>query len=105
MNRRDLLKGLAGIGAGIILPPTLAENAEAARRYWALDQTMIGGRVYRIRAGEWVTVEIGSRLPPGYRPVVQEYSGFPDCWKLMYTDTAQFAMYVTRADGTRVSLV
>ena len=36
MNRRQLLKGIAALGAGLILPPTLAENTETVRRYWAL---------------------------------------------------------------------
>jgi hypothetical protein len=37
MDRRTLLKGVAALGAGLLLPPTLAENVEAAtRRYWAL---------------------------------------------------------------------
>ncbi len=36
MNRRDLFKGLIGVTAGLILPPTLEENAEAGRRIWAL---------------------------------------------------------------------
>ena len=36
MNRRDLFKGLAGVAVGLILPPTLEENAEAGRRIWAL---------------------------------------------------------------------
>jgi hypothetical protein len=42
MSRRSLLKGIAGLAAGaLILPPTLEENVEAARRYWALDRTMV----------------------------------------------------------------
>ncbi len=36
MNRRDLLKGVAGLTAGLLLPSTVAENAAEARRYWAL---------------------------------------------------------------------
>jgi hypothetical protein len=36
MDRRSLLKGVAALGAGLILPPSLAENVEATRRYWAL---------------------------------------------------------------------
>lgn len=36
MDRRSLFKGIAGFGAALLLPPTLAENAEAARRIWAL---------------------------------------------------------------------
>jgi hypothetical protein len=40
-TRRTILKGLAATAAGLILPPTLAENAEAVRRYWALDRTML----------------------------------------------------------------
>jgi hypothetical protein len=45
LNRRTLLKGLAAVGVGLILPPTLEENAEAARRFWALDATMVPGWV------------------------------------------------------------
>lgn len=41
LNRRALLTAALGAGATLILPPTLAENAEAARRYWALNQTMV----------------------------------------------------------------
>lgn len=41
MDRRTLLKGIVGAGAALVLPPTLAENAESARRYWALDRTMM----------------------------------------------------------------
>ena len=36
VNRRTLLQGIAALGAGLILPPTLAENVQASRRYWAL---------------------------------------------------------------------
>ena len=41
MDRRTLLKGLVATSAGLLLPPTLAENVEATRRYWALDRTMV----------------------------------------------------------------
>lgn len=41
LDRRTLLKGIAAAGAALILPPTPAENAEAVRRYWALDRTML----------------------------------------------------------------
>lgn len=42
MNRRGFLKGALAVTAGaIILPATLEENAEAVRRYWALDQSMV----------------------------------------------------------------
>ncbi len=41
MNRRTLLKGITALTAGLVLPPTLGENVEAARRYWALDGTMV----------------------------------------------------------------
>ena len=34
MNRRALLQGIIGASAALVLPPTLAENAEATRRYW-----------------------------------------------------------------------
>lgn len=36
MNRRELLAGLAGVAGGLILPASVAENAEAGRRWWAL---------------------------------------------------------------------
>lgn len=43
IDRRALLRGVAGLAAGLILPPTLADNAGAVeRRYWSLDQTMLG---------------------------------------------------------------
>lgn len=42
MQRRDLLKGVAGLTAGLLLPPTLQENAEAGRRFTIqLDRTMV----------------------------------------------------------------
>lgn len=36
MNRRSLFKGLMGVAGGLILPPTLEENAEASKKIWAL---------------------------------------------------------------------
>lgn len=36
LTRRQLLVGAAGLAGTLILPPTLEENAEAARRWWAL---------------------------------------------------------------------
>lgn len=41
MNRRGLLKGVVGLTTGLLLPSTVGENAETARRYWALDRTMM----------------------------------------------------------------
>jgi hypothetical protein len=55
MDRRTLLKGVAALGAGLLLPPTLAENVEAVtRRYWALDATMV--------PGSWLQIPRGSGL-------------------------------------------
>jgi hypothetical protein len=55
MDRRTLLKGVAVLGAGLLLPPTLAENVEAVtRRYWALDATMV--------PGSWLTIPRGHGL-------------------------------------------
>jgi hypothetical protein len=45
MNRRSFVKGLAAVGASLVLPPTLEENAEAVQRFWALDRTMVPGWV------------------------------------------------------------
>jgi hypothetical protein len=67
MNRRTLLKGIAGIAAGaLILPPTLDENVVAARRYWALDQTMLAAAQPGVwmagdfdAAGAWRIIPIG----------------------------------------------
>lgn len=36
LTRRNFLRGAAGLSAALILPPSAAENAEAARRVWAL---------------------------------------------------------------------
>lgn len=45
MNRRSFLKVTAGAaGLAVVTLPTLAENAEAARRFWALDRTMVAPR-------------------------------------------------------------
>jgi hypothetical protein len=64
MDRRSLLKGVAALGAGLLLPPTLAENVEAVtRRYWALDSTMVPGSwlqiprgygLYRVAGDRWI---------------------------------------------------
>jgi hypothetical protein len=55
MDRRSLLKGVAALGAGLLLPPTLAENVEAVtRRYWALDSTMV--------PSSWLHIPRGSGL-------------------------------------------
>lgn len=42
LSRRSFLKGLAATAGALVLPPTLTDNAEAARRFWALDRTMVG---------------------------------------------------------------
>lgn len=57
MNRRDLFKGIAAMAGGLLLPPTLAENAETATRYWALGV---------IREPMWVVTDItdGRRREP-----------------------------------------
>lgn len=37
MNRRDLLRGLAGVAGGLVLPASVADvAAEVERRYWSL---------------------------------------------------------------------
>ena len=43
MNRRAFLRAVAGSGGAILLPPSVADNADSARRYWSLDNTMVGG--------------------------------------------------------------
>jgi hypothetical protein len=41
-TRRGFLAGLAGLGATLLLPPTIADAAESvSRRSWALDRTML----------------------------------------------------------------
>jgi hypothetical protein len=42
LSRRTILKGLAASAAALVLPPSLTDNAEAAKRFWALDSTMLG---------------------------------------------------------------
>ena len=41
VSRRTVLKGFAAATSALVLPPTLTDNAEAARRFWALDSTMV----------------------------------------------------------------
>lgn len=69
MNRRSFLKGLAGVGAALVLPPTLGENAEAARRFWALDQTMVG----RGARASFVVIDEAAFIPFEYQYQYQEW--------------------------------
>lgn len=62
MNRRSLLKGSLALATGLILPPTLAENAEAARRYWSLDRTMVPPVTMRIQWWAEEPYSLGSLL-------------------------------------------
>jgi hypothetical protein len=50
INRRTFLAGAAALTTGLILPPSPTENAEAVRRYWSLDRTMMH------KPGEWQIV-------------------------------------------------
>lgn len=61
LNRRALLTAALGAGTALILPPTLADNAEAARRYWALDQTMVPGSWLDIPRGTGLWRTAGNR--------------------------------------------
>jgi hypothetical protein len=62
MDRRSLLKGVAALGAGLLLPPSLAENVEAVtRRYWALDSTMVPGSWLEIPRGDGLWRVAGDR--------------------------------------------
>lgn len=36
MNRRDILKGIAGVAGGLLFPPSVVEAAKEGRRIWAL---------------------------------------------------------------------
>jgi hypothetical protein len=45
MNRRLLLKGAIALAGGLLLPPSLVENAEAVTRYWVLDRTHLAPRI------------------------------------------------------------
>lgn len=67
LTRRNLLAGAAALGATLILPPTLAENAEAARRYWALDRTMAGP------PGWIMTPKFDASMSGVLLPMVQTY--------------------------------
>ncbi len=40
-TRRTFLRGLMAGAAALVLPPSLKENAEATRRFWSLDSTML----------------------------------------------------------------
>ena len=55
MNRRSFLKGIAGIGVGLILPP------EPEKRFWALDRTMVAS--VHESYEEWWRWEVETRYP------------------------------------------
>lgn len=75
-TRRGFLHGIGVVVAGLILPPTLAENAEAARRFWALDQTMVSGHVPGIIQGELTFGSLPCFLAGLFgKPVVTELDG------------------------------
>ena len=71
ITRPRLLQGFAFGAAGLLLPMTLAENAEAARRFWALDQTMVSAQradLIAVPGPEWWRF---GRVVRGNRRVVQ----------------------------------
>lgn len=49
-NRRTFLQAVAGAAVGLVSPPTVAENAEAVRRLWFLDGTMLGNPTEAVAA-------------------------------------------------------
>jgi FtsP/CotA-like multicopper oxidase with cupredoxin domain len=61
VSRRTFLKGLAAAGAALVLPPTLTDNAEAARRFWALDSTHLSDPAIGMPTGQ-----MGGRPPSPY---------------------------------------
>jgi hypothetical protein len=55
MDRRSFLKGALGLASALVLPPTVTENAEDVRRFWALDRTMVLSSLTSVD----LTVEVG----------------------------------------------
>ena len=62
MNRRALLQGLLGASAALILPPSVAEGAEAGRRWWSL------GSVPKVDTGYLETGWFDMGMPPALYP-------------------------------------
>lgn len=79
MNRRNLLKGVAGLTAGLLLPSTVAENAETARRYWALGAMPGKESPIIARAGDRIVMEMGGMLSMhGMTLTLKRADGGPD---------------------------
>ncbi len=107
LNRRQLVQRLAALTAGVILPPTLTENAEAVwsvnqygerivsrdqeRRYWALDQTMLPDR-----RSWWTTTHLAD---PGYEWDAWIRIG-PHDWRFEYAPEGQIIVDEHRFDMT-----
>jgi hypothetical protein len=92
-TRRGFLVGSAAVAAGLLLSPTLAENAEAARRYWALDRTMLGS--VRVPPSAYLGYDVVSTLPPYYhgRPINPKTD-----WALTANGQTMWFSYYATAD-------
>jgi hypothetical protein len=63
LTRRSFLKGLAATAGALLLPPTLTDNAEAARRFWpGWSPTMVGGETVEYWDRDWQSVTMARHL-------------------------------------------
>jgi hypothetical protein len=84
VSRRTFLKGLAAAGAALVLPPTLTDNADAAKRFWALDSTHLSDPAIGMPTGQ-----MGGRPPSPYDTIeVMSTSGIYPGMELRIYDMA-----------------
>jgi hypothetical protein len=63
LSRRTVLKGAAASAAALVLPATLTDNAEAARRFWpGWSPTMVGGEAVEYWDRDWQSVMMARQL-------------------------------------------
>jgi hypothetical protein len=105
LSRRTVLKGLAASAAALLLPPSLIDNAEAAKRFWALDSTMLGPEPdwgmfgpYNSAAsfGQWVdTIHLSD--PAIGMPAAQAGGRPPSPWNLVVRGPEHMGMAAYQA--------
>ncbi len=109
MNRRDLLKGVAGLTAGLVLPASVAENAEVAKRYWSLGAMPNGRTSAFIPSGTfWLSWNEKTLGPVAYNAVGIDVVSLDAAWttlgetRLVYAYDTDTRSLTISACGERV---
>lgn len=75
MNRRDLFRGIVGVGAGLVLPPTVADAAEeVGKRYWSLGAVPRADQVIDMWDQDFIQTmphRYGPPMPPPMQYVIR----------------------------------